>query len=159
MSPKIVARLVLGAGLAFALSGCWFLWRPGFQQPSVHLRDLAVTGLSAEGGSLLLYLDVYNPNRYEIRTSRFHVAIEIEGVHFGDALLDRPLRLEARARTPVQLPLTFTWAGVGAAARGILSRSSVTYDLAGRVLVNAPVGQRDVGLRRTGVVSLRNVMR
>jgi hypothetical protein len=59
----------------------------------------------------------------------------------------------------VQLPLTFTWAGVGAAARGILSRSSVTYDLAGRMLVNTPVGERDVGLRRSGSVSLRNVMR
>lgn len=125
----------------------------------MYLRDLAVTGLNADGGSLLLYLEVYNPNRYAIRTYRFHVALEIEGVHFGDALLDRPLRLEARARTPVELPLTFSWAGVGAAARGILSRSSVTYDLAGRVLVNAPVGDRDVGLRRTGVVSLRNVIR
>jgi LEA14-like dessication related protein len=125
----------------------------------MHLRELAVTGLSAEGGSVLLFLDVYNPNRYEIRAARFHVAIEIEGVHFGDALLQRPLRLEARARTPVQLPLTFTWAGVGAAARGILSRGSVVYDLAGRMLVNTPAGQRDVGLSRRGSVSLRNVMR
>ncbi len=125
----------------------------------MQLRDVAVTGLSAEGGSLLLSLDVYNPNRYEIRAARFHVAIEIEGVHFGDVLRDSPLRLEARARTPVQLSLSFTWAGVGAAARGILGRRSVTYDLAGRMLVSAPVGERDVGLRRTGIVSLRNVMR
>lgn len=156
---QVPARLALWTGVALASSGCWFLWRPGFEQPSMHLRDVAVTGLSAEGGSLLLYLEVYNPNRYEIRAARFHVAIEIEGVHFGDALLQSPLRLEARKRTPVQLPLTFTWAGVGAAARGILSRSSVTYDLAGRMLVNTPVGERDVGLRRSGSVSLRNVMR
>ncbi|GBD32185.1 MAG: hypothetical protein KatS3mg081_2081 [Gemmatimonadales bacterium] len=159
MTLRAGIKVALAAGLALAVSACWWLWRPGFEQPAIQLRDVAVTGLSAEGGSLLLYLDVYNPNRYEIRTARLHVAIEIEGIHFGDALLESPLRLEARTRTPVQLPLTFTWAGVGAAARGILSRSSVTYDLAGRMLVGTPLGERDVGLRRTGSVSLRNVMR
>lgn len=154
-----LGRILLGGLLTLGVSACWFLPRPGFEQPSLNLRDVAVTALGAEGGSLLLSLDVYNPNRYEIRTNRLHVALEIEGMHFGGASLERPLRLEARSRTPVQLPLNFTWAAVGAAARGLLARSSVTYELAGRMLVNTPVGQRDVGLRRTGSVSLRNVMR
>lgn len=154
-----LGRVLVSGLLTLGLSACWFLPRPGFEQPSLTLRGVAVTALGAEGGSLLLSLDVYNPNRYEIRTTRLHVALEIERLHFGGALLERPLRLEARKRTPVQLSLNFTWAGVGPAARGVLARSSVSYELAGRMLVTTPVGPRDVGLRRTGSVSLRNIMR
>jgi len=42
------------------------------------------------GGTLDLVFDVYNPNDYRLRSTRLEVGLDLEGKHFGDALIDRP---------------------------------------------------------------------
>jgi LEA14-like dessication related protein len=144
----VVALLVLGAcaTLKNALV---------FQKPDILLKQINVTGLGLSGGTLDLIFDVFNPNDYRLRSTRLEVGLDLEGVHFGDALLERPLDLSPVNHSEVIVPLRFEWAGVSAGARALLSRQAVKFGLNGAVLVETPLGERRVGLQTSGDVPLR----
>lgn len=141
-----------------AVTGCATIRSAiSFTEPDVTLERIDITGLGMSGGTLDLVLDVYNPNAYEIRGTRLELGLDLEGTHFGDALMERPLALSQQAHSRVVVPVRFEWAGVGAAARALVDRQSVAYRLAGAVLVDTPIGERRVGVTRTGDVPLSRI--
>lgn len=160
----VVRRYTLwrrGAGLVLlaAVAACAVSQRLRFERPTVDLKEVVVTGIGLSGGSMDLVLDVYNPNRYVLRTTRMELGIDLEDTHFGDARLDRALELPAQAHSDVTVPLSFTWEGVGAGARALITKGSVRYVLNGQVFAATPVGDRTVELSSGGVVSIRDLAR
>jgi len=129
-----------------------------FQEPQIQLQEINITGMGLTGGTLDLVFDVYNPNDYRLRSTRLEVALDLEGKHFGDALIDRPLDLSPTNHSRVVMPVRFEWAGVGAAARGLLTHQSLKYGVTGAVLLDTPLGEKRVQLRGSGDVPLRKLM-
>ena len=84
---------------------CATLGRLSFTEPEVALQEIAVTGVGLTGGTFDLVFDVYNPNDYRIRSTRLEVGIDLEGRHFGDALLDRPLDLSPTNHNRLVVPV------------------------------------------------------
>ena len=149
---------VLLALLALTGGGCATLRNAlNFQEPQVELQEINITGMGLTGGTLDLVFDVYNPNDYRLRSTRLEVGIDLEGTHFGDALIDRPLDLSPTNHSRVVMPVRFEWAGVGAAARGLLTRQALKYGLTGAVLVETPLGDKRVQLRGEGNVPLKKL--
>lgn len=136
--------------LVGATASCSLFRRVSFERPTVDLAAVEVTGIGLTGGSLNLVLAVYNPNRYDLRTARVEIGIDLEDTHFGDALLESAILLPAESHATVDVPLTFTWEGVGAGARALLGRGSVRYALDGRIVADTPVGSRGVDLETRG---------
>ncbi len=130
-----------------------------FQEPQMELKEIHITGMGLTGGTLDLVFDVYNPNDYRLRSTRLEVALDLEGKHFGDALIDRPLDLSPTNHSQVVMPVRFEWAGVGAAARGLLTRQALTYGVMGAVLLDTPLGDKRVQLRGSGTVPLKTLLR
>ena len=130
-----------------------------FQEPQVELKQINVTGMTLSGGTLDLVFDVYNPNDYRLRSTRLEVGIDLEGTHFGDALIDKPLDLSPTNHNAVVMPVRFQWSGVGAAARGLLTRQALHYGLTGAVLLDTPLGDKRVTLRGSGDVPLKTLLR
>ena len=62
-------RLLLPAA-AVLLGSCATLRQLSFERPTVELDMVEISGLDLYGVSLVLLLDVYNPNAYEIQTTR-----------------------------------------------------------------------------------------
>lgn len=151
-------RAAVLTALIALITGCALLGRVRFERPTVDLTGIRLTGLGLSGGSMVLLLDVYNPNAYEIRGLELTADLTLEETHFGDARLPRETILPAEAHTEVEVPMRFTWDGVGAAARGLLTQGSVAYRLGGRILVDTPIGDQWVDVRRSGMVSIRDVM-
>lgn len=147
---------LVGLVIACVESGCAGF---AFQEPSAQLVAVAVTGLGIEGGSLRLDLDVTNPNAYELRTVRIAVGVDLAGTHFGDADLPREVVLPARGTTRLEVPVRFTWSGVGAGARAMLGRGAVRYDLTGTLTLGTPLGDKRIGVRGAGDVTLRDLAR
>ena len=152
MPPKILLAVVLLAGCATIRSAL------RFDEPQVELEEINITGLGLTGGTLDLVFDVYNPNPYRLRSTRLEVSLDVEGSHFGDALIDKPLDLSPENHSRVVMPVRFEWAGVGAAARGIVTRQEVAYTLGGAVLLDTPVGERRMGLQASGHVPIRKLV-
>ena len=142
-----------------ALSACATLSKLSFREPELELQEINVTGVGLTGGTFELVFDVYNPNEYRIRSTRLEVGVDLEGTHFGDALLERPLDLSPTNHSRVVLPVRFEWSGVGAGAKALLTRRAVAYGLTGTVLLDTPLGDQRVSLHGSGNVPLKPFMR
>src|SRR5881409_688104 len=153
--PHLASRLPIVALLSLS---CATLGRLAFTEPDVELQEIAVTGIGLTGGTFELAFDVYNPNDYRIRSTRLEVGVDLEGTHFGDALLERPLDLSPTNHSRVVVPVRFEWAGVGAGAKAFLTRQALGYGLTGTVFLDTPLGDRTVTLRGKGNVPLKKLL-
>lgn len=154
---SLVERGVLVSCLAFI--ACATLGKLAFTEPDIQLQEINITGLGMTGGTMDLVFDVWNPNDYRIRSTRLEVGVDLEGTHFGDALLDRPLDLSPTNHSRVVVPVRFEWAGLGAGARALLTRQAVAYGITGAVILDTPLGDRRVALQGKGNVPLRKLLR
>ena len=152
---RAAARLI--ALVAFA--ACSTLGRLAFHEPELQLQEINVTGVGLTGGTFDLVFDVYNPNEYRIRSTRLEVGVDLEGTHFGDALLERPLDLSPTNHSRVVVPVRFQWTGVGAGAKALLTRRAVAYGLTGTVLLETPLGDQRVTVHGNGNVPLKPFIR
>jgi LEA14-like dessication related protein len=144
--------------MAVLASACATLRGLTFQEPDVSLQEIDITGLGLTGGTSDLVLDVWNPNNYRLRSTRLEVGIDLEGTHFGDALLDRPLDLSPTNHSRVVVPVRFEWAGLGVGAKALLTRRAVGYAITGRVLLDTPLGDKAVGVTGKGDVPLKKLL-
>jgi LEA14-like dessication related protein len=129
-----------------------------FEKPDVLLQQINVTGIGLTGGTLDLVFDVYNPNQYRLRSTRLEVELQLAQTDFGEALIDKPLDLSPQNHSQVVMPVRFTWAGVGAAARSLLQSQSLPYGLTGAVILDTPIGERRVQFKNSGTVPLRKLI-
>ncbi|HYL54099.1 MAG TPA: LEA type 2 family protein [Gemmatimonadales bacterium] len=148
----------LSVAVVVVVAACATLRGLTFQEPEVSLQEIQITSIGLTGGTFNLVFDVWNPNNYSLRSTRLEVGLDLEGTHFGDALLDRPLDLSPTNHNQVVVPVRFDWAGLGAGARALLSRRAVGYTIAGRVLLDTPLGDKAVGLTGKGNVPLRKLL-
>lgn len=147
-------------GLALVVAACATIRSAlHFEEPQIELQQINITGMGLTGGTLDLVFDVYNPNGYRLRSTRLEVGLDLEGTHFGDALIDKPLDLSPENHSQVVMPVRFEWAGVGAAARGLLTRQGLRYGITGAVLLDTPLGDKRVQLRGSGDVPLKTLLR
>jgi len=160
--PSVASSSVAFLFVAFAsvavLASCATLRGLTFQEPDVSLQEIDIKGIGLTGGTFDLVLDVWNPNDYRLRSTRLEVGIDLEGTHFGDALLDRPLDLSPTNHSRVVVPVRFEWAGLGAGAKALLTRRAVGYAITGRVLLDTPLGDKAVGLTGKGDVPLKKLI-
>src|SRR5437867_3016312 len=83
---------------------------------------------------------------------------ELASTDFGEALIDTPLDLSPQNHSQVVMPVRFTWAGVGAAARSLLQSQALPYGITGAVILDTPIGERRVQLQSNGKVPLRKLI-
>ncbi|OLC08740.1 MAG: hypothetical protein AUH41_07375 [Gemmatimonadetes bacterium 13_1_40CM_66_11] len=153
------ARSATLAVLSVAVSACATLRNAlAFEDPQIALQEINVTGLGMSGGTLDLVFDVYNPNQYRLRSTRLEVGLELANTDFGEALIDKPLDLSPENHSRVVMPVRFTWAGVGAAARSLLQSQELPYGITGAVILDTPLGERRVQLKSNGKVPLRKLI-
>src|SRR6266516_4066323 len=153
--PHLASRISLAA---LASLSCATLGRLAFTDPDVSLQEIAVTGIGLRGGTFDLVFDVYNPNDYRIRSTRLEVGVDLEGTHFGDALLERPLDLSPTNHSHLVVPVRVEGAGVGAGARAMLTRQALGYGVTGTVFLDTPLGDRTVTLQGKGNVPLKKLL-
>jgi len=136
-------RFAVVTTVAFACltAACASLGRASFKEPIVTLRDARITGLGISGGSVDILLDVYNPNSFRLDGTRLTYNVLIDSVTLGTGSYDARFTVEKGDTTQLKFPLTFTYAGVGAAGRQLIQTGSVNYIVRGDVSVSTPIGQ------------------
>ncbi len=158
-SPSVAVVSIAFLSVAVLSVSCATLRSLAFTEPDVQLQEITIVGLGLTGGTFDLAFDVYNPNDYRIRSTRLEVGIDLEGTHFGDAVLERPLDLSPTNHSRVVVPVRFEWAGVGAGAKALLTHQTLGYGITGRVFLDTPLGDRTVTLQGKGKVPLRKLIR
>jgi LEA14-like dessication related protein len=156
---SFLSRSLYAALLPALAASCATLRQLHFERPTVELEAIEITWIDLSGGSLVLVLDVFNPNDFDIRTTRVEASLDLEETDFGKAILEGDETLLAGSHTLVEVPAEFTWEGVGAGARALLQRGTVRYDLESRLRIETSVGGRTVTLRHRGEVPVRDLLR
>src|SRR3954465_15135083 len=149
-------RLMVGAATAAIAitAGCSALGKAAFQQPVVNLRDVAVQGVGLTGGQLAVRLNVYNPNGYRLDATRLSYNVLVgdsgSGVNLAPGAVDNQFTVQSGDSTTVTIPVSFTYAGIGAAGRQLLNSGGVPYRVTGDVTVGTVVGNFTVPFSSTG---------
>jgi LEA14-like dessication related protein len=146
---------MLALSLATSLASCAALRQLHFERPSIAFDALEIVGLDIDGVSVVLWLEVFNPNDYDIRTTRIEADLDLEDTHFGSALWEDEVVLDAGSRTTVRIPAAFTWEGLGAGARALLGRGSLAYELETKLSLDTSFGHRSVRLTNRGEVPVQ----
>lgn len=133
-------KLLLAAMAALTLGGCATLGMGSFKEPLIQFSDVKIRGLGLSGGALDIVLSVYNPNGFDLNATRLTYRLMVEDKDLGSGVLDRAFRVKDRDSTFVTIPMDFTYAGLGAAGRQLLSSGAVNYRVIGDVTVSTPVG-------------------
>jgi LEA14-like dessication related protein len=150
-------RIVLGAATVAiaATAACSALGKQAFQQPVVQLKDVAVQGIGLTGGQLAVKLNVFNPNGYRLDATRlsYNVIVGDDGsgaTNLATGTLDSRFTVQSGDSTTVTIPVSFTYAGIGAAGRQLMNSGAVPYRVRGDVTVGTVVGNFTVPYSSTG---------
>jgi LEA14-like dessication related protein len=148
------SALVLGGGV-----GCSTLGKAAFAQPVVHLKDVRVRGLGITGGQLDVLLSVYNPNNYRLDATRltYDVMLANGETDLANGTVDSHFTVQDNDSTTVTIPVSFTYAGIGAAAQQAFNTGAVDYKVKGDVTVGTVVGNFTVPYSSNGRFTMTGV--
>jgi LEA14-like dessication related protein len=136
----MLKRSGLAVMAAIALVGCATLGVGGFREPVVHFNDAKIRGLGLSGGSVDVVLSVYNPNRFDLNATRLTYRLMVEDKELGTGALNNAFRVSDNDSTYVTIPVDFTYSGLGAAGRQLLSTGTINYRVLGDFTVDTPLG-------------------
>ncbi len=125
--------------IAIATS-CASFARGAFKEPVVNLKQVMVTGLGLTGGSVDVALSIYNPNGYKLQALAMTYQVDVDSTPLGNGSLDKLFVVQAGDSSIVHLPVSFTYAGLGAAGRSMLNAGAINYRVHGNFTVGTPVG-------------------
>lgn len=134
-----------------------------YRQPEITLQSVQLGGLGLRGGTLLVNVKVKNPNRfalhanqlrYELRISDSRELNDTTWIDFATGVFDEPFSVAGRDSATVQIPVEFSYSGLGSAGAAILRTGTFDYAARGTVDVRTPVGPYTVPFQRRGTVTL-----
>lgn len=151
----------VAASAALASAACSALGRQAFKDPEVTLKDVKLLGLGVTGGQLNVDLAVYNPNHFRLDATKVRYTVNMAGdsVRIADGTLDSRFTVEEGKTEIVTIPVSFTYAGLGAAGRSLLNTGGVNYHVVGDVAVGTPVGNFNVPFNTSGRFTASGVSR
>jgi LEA14-like dessication related protein len=80
---------------------------------------------------------------------RYNVTIG-EGVNLADGEIDNRFTVQSGDSTTVTIPVSFSYAGIGAAGRQVMNTGAVDYHVSGDVTVGTVIGSFNVPFSSTG---------
>lgn len=138
------------AFLMMAAAGCAALGRATYAEPTVRLKDVTITGLGLQGGSVDVRLSVYNPNKFKLDAVKMTYKVDIDSIPLGDGELGDRFVVPSGDSSEVRLPVRFTYAGLGAAGSSLLKAGSINYRVRGDFTVSTPLGNFTRPYNQTG---------
>jgi LEA14-like dessication related protein len=139
----LVTLVTLGAVGCAGLVG-------GFKEPVVTFRGVRINGLGIQGGAADVELGVYNPNGFKLEGTRLTYRLMVDSTPVGNGAYEERFTVQKGDTAVIHLPISFTFAGLGAAGRQLLQSGSVNYRVAGDVTVSTPLGNYTRPYDRTG---------
>lgn len=135
---------------------------PVFRAPEVTLDNVRLGGLGLSGGTVLVDLEVVNPNRFALSADRLRYDLSLgesdaesdsAWVHFAEGTFDEAFSVAPGDTANVRIPVEFTYEAVGGAVLALVRRGNFAYRATGTVDVRTPIGRRSVPFRKTGTIT------
>ena len=137
-----------------------------YKKPEVTLQSVQLGGLGLQGGTLLVKLGIVNPNRFALNANELRYSLMIGDpdeesdttwVDFASGVHEGGFSVPAGDTASVEVPVEFSYAGLGGAAGSLLRAGTFDYRARGSVDVRTPLGTYEVPFEKVGTVTLMNV--
>ncbi|MEP2617798.1 MAG: LEA type 2 family protein [Marinomonas sp.] len=141
--------------LVVFLSGCSALQKTfEVKKPEASVTSVSIDSLSAESITLLVNLNVANPNAFTLNTGGFDLDLMVNDSQIATiAQPDASLSLPAKGSNSMTLPVTLPFEELLSSVDGLSDKSEVNYGIDGDVAINLPVlGDIDIPVRYTGTL-------
>lgn len=132
------------------ITGCAGLF---FEEPTITLKEIHVQQISLTDASLVFVAEIQNPNGYELRLKSLDYTVHLSGREAGDGSLQKEVSVPASSSTPIEIPVSARFGGLGGIARTYISGQELPYRLEGKALVKAGLFDRTFPFSRTGTLS------
>jgi len=141
--------------LPLVAAGCGF----AFQAPTLRVAEVRLSAIHFGGGTLLVTVDVENPNRYSLRSEDFSYRLAFlddEGgretwLTLAEGGLAEPLDVPGGETGSVDVEVPFDFGDVGSAVGRLLRRGELEYRFTGALTVRTPVGSARVPFDERGL--------
>jgi LEA14-like dessication related protein len=129
-----------------------------FKQPRVSVGEVRLASLALTGGTVMVQLDVSNPNRYALESQSLRYTLAFasgDGEEKGwttlaEGELADTVRVPAHGATRVEAVVPFDLAAVGAALARLLRQGELEYRFSGELLAGTPLGRRGIPFDERG---------
>jgi LEA14-like dessication related protein len=163
--PRLRAFRAASLAVALLLAGCGSVIR----QPKVTLENVQIGGLGLRGGTLLVNVRVENPNGFTLSANQFTYDLAIRDanevastdadadtawIEFASGTYDEPFSVAGHETRTVQVPIEFSYSGLGSASSALLRNGTFTYRARGTVDVKTPLGTQAVPFTKRGTFSM-----
>ncbi|MBD5770094.1 NDR1/HIN1-like protein [Marinomonas colpomeniae] len=125
-------------------------------KPNASVTSVSIGDISMETVTLLVGIEVYNPNSFALKAAGFDLDLLIDNSTVASiGQPDASLTLPAKGSNRVQLPVTLTFDEILSSMRGLGDKTEVDYGVQGKVAVNLPVlGSIDMPVEYSGVLPI-----
>jgi len=145
-------RGLLGVCAAAALAACTPLGVWVYDDPGLEVSRVRVNHDGASADPVVLGLAVWNPNDYDVSTSRLELELKLDDVPVGRYSRDSVVAVPTAGLADLALPLTVP---KGAARQRIRTLGAGTHRFAveGRATFSTPFGPRRVRFAHAGDIA------
>jgi len=138
--------------LLFLLPSCgsWF-----FEKPTFTLKEVAVKHISFGEINFLFGVEVYNPNRFDLKLREFEYKAYIEDQEVGNGRLEKEVLTAESSSTLVQVPLQSDLRKMGNSLGLILVGKNLRYKIEGAAVIKTRLGTSTIPFSKTGEINLK----
>jgi LEA14-like dessication related protein len=151
VNMKLVRNVWLSFFL-FALPSClgWFLEKPNFT-----LTEILVTHLSPQEVHLLFWIQVQNPNSFDLKIQSMEYAIYLNDRKTGEGHMDQEVKIDKFSSTLVQIPLQAKLSSLGNVLGAFLTNQDLQYKIDAAVVVKAGWGRATIPFSKSGEIKIK----
>jgi LEA14-like dessication related protein len=142
-TPGILFVLALSVCLVSCLG--WIM-----EQPSFTLHEISISPKSLEDVNLILGLDVYNPNRFDMTLTSFEYVVQLNHEEVGTGRLEKEILLPSSSNTQVQALITAKFKNLGGSLKTLITSQDLPYKIEGNAAVKTAVGSSRFTFSREG---------
>lgn len=121
-------------------------------EPTFTLRKIGISPRSLSDMGVMLYIDVHNPNPFDIRLKSFEYTVFINREEFGNGRLEKGIMAVASTTTPLQVPVSVQFTGLLGGIKAILGADELPYRITGKAGVETSFGALNYDFSRDGKI-------
>lgn len=91
--------------LFFLLSGCASFYQMFGEKPKAELKEVFLKDASLTGATMVLVVNVMNPNRFDIEVDEIEYKVFLFGKEFSTAKTEKSFVVPAKNSTNIEIPL------------------------------------------------------
>jgi LEA14-like dessication related protein len=143
------SRRLLGACVVTAVAACTPLGLWVYDDPGLEVSRVRLGHDAAGNAPVIVGLAVWNPNDYDVSTSRLELRLRLDNVTVGHFSRDSIIAVPQTGLADLALPLTVPTGPIRARIRA-LSSGTHRFAVDGRATFSTPFGRRNVRFAHEG---------